>query len=350
MYSFESTSARSPRITLGRRALAVGALAFALMLGTAMDAFAQRCQPRRKLAPIVLTTLGPCKFNPDTFSFAGEPVQQASCLMRSTTPRRILGPYLESLPTPLAKRVGQSAGLPEREAVAALLIELGLVWDYAPFLWQPISRARDNDPAAPQARYLVIHDTSGPNFGRRPFPANIDEHRSINNLARFRCSDGRAIAHVVINRTGAMLLGHELAQPWRATRFERATRFGTTLKGLFLHVELVQPRRSRAGRGRGNDAMAPTPGFSEIQYERLALIYTIASVRAGRWLIPAFHAPIDADIRGGHDDPQNFDIEAFAVSIDQLGNRLIQQQHDRPAADAGAPRAGVVARDDENRD
>ncbi len=54
--------------------------------------------------------------------------------------------------------------MPDRDALAALLVELGLVWDYAPFLWQPISRARDNDPDAPQARYMVIHDTSGAEF------------------------------------------------------------------------------------------------------------------------------------------------------------------------------------------
>jgi hypothetical protein len=33
------------------------------------------------------------------------------------------------------------------------------------------------------------------------------------------------------------------------------------------------------------------------------LLYTIASVRAGEWLIPAFRAVIDGDVRGGHDDP-----------------------------------------------
>ncbi len=105
-------------------------------------------------------------------------------------------------------------------------------------------------------------------------------------------------------------------------RFERATRFGIDLKGLFLHVELVQPRRSQPGRGRNNDAQAPTPGFSDIQYDRLALIYTIASVRAERWLIPAFHIAIDSGIRGGHDDPQNFEIEAFAGSLQRLMARL----------------------------
>jgi hypothetical protein len=290
----------------------------------AVDAVAQRCQPRRALPRIVLATLGPCEFNPETLSFAGDGPQQAKCLMRSATERRNLGPHLESLPAALAGRVGQQSALPDRDALAVHLAELGLTFDYAPFLWQPLSRGRDNDPNAPQARYFVIHDTSGPNFGRRPFPVNIDEHRGINNLGRHRCADGWESAHVIINRAGAMLLGHEFSEPWRATRFERATRFGTDLKGLFLHVELVQPRRSQPGHGRRNDALAPTPGFSDIQYDRLALVYTIASVRAGHWLIPAFHIAIDSGIRGGHDDPQNFEVAAFAASIERLAKRLEQ--------------------------
>jgi hypothetical protein len=346
MTPFEPAATRMPRNILSGRVTVIVTLAIAYLFGTTIDAFAQRCQPRRRLPVVVLTTLGPCEFNPATLSFAGEPDRQAMCLMRSATSRRNLGPHLETLPPALATRVGQSSALPDRETLAALLVELGLVWDYAPFLWQPVSRARDNNPEAPQARYLVIHDTSGPNFGRRPFPVNIDEHRSINNLGRFRCGDGWEAAHIIINRAGAMLLGHELSEPWRAMRFERATRFGTDLKGLFLHVELVQPRRSQPGRGRGNDAQAPTPGFSDIQYDRLALIYTIASVRSGRWLIPAFHVAIDSGIRGGHDDPQNFEVEAFAAGIERLANQLVKhRQAAMPAEDP--PAAAVAAKSDE---
>ena len=344
MLTFRLMAATAPRRVALRRAGVIVALAVAYLCSTTIDAFAQRCQPRRKLPAIVLTTLGPCEFNPQTLSFAGEPDRQAMCLMRSATSRRNLGPYLGTLPEALAARVGQATGLPERETLAALLGELGLIWDFAPFLWQPLSRARDNDPDAPQARYFVIHDTSGPNFGRRPFPENIDEHRSINNLGRFRCGDGWEIAHVIINRMGRTMLGHELGQPWRAMRFERATRFGTDLKGLFLHVELVQPRRSQPGRGHRNDALAPTPGFSDVQYDRLALIYTIASVRAGRWLIPAFHVAIDSGIRGGHDDPQNFDVAAFAAGIERLTKALALAQSRQAAARDEAP--GVLARDD----
>ena len=167
------------------------------------------------------------------------------------------------------------------------------------------------------ARYFVIHDTSGPNYGSRSFPADIDDTSRINDLTHFECSDGHGKAHVVVNRVGGMLLNHELSIPWRETKFELAANFSGALKGLFLHTEMVQPRRSASRRGR-DDARAPNPGFTAAQYDRLALLYAIASVRAGRWLIPAFHAALDADIRNGHDDPLNFDVGSFAASVDRL--------------------------------
>ena len=108
----------------------------------------------------------------------------------------------------------------------------------------------------------------------------------------------------------------------RETKFEQAAEFGGELKGLFLHNEMIQPRRSAPGRGRRNDARSPDPAFTTAQYDRLALLYVIASVRAERWLIPAFHAAIDAQIANGHDDPLNFSIENFANSLDSLITKL----------------------------
>jgi hypothetical protein len=318
-------------------------LAAAMLCSSALEAYAQNCRPRSPRPPTPLTGMGVCEFNHETFSYAGEPAQQAMCLMRASDKTRNLGPQLESIPATLAGRVGQSTGLPERSALAAHLAESGLTYDFASFLWLPLSRARDNDPEAPQARYFVIHDTSAPFLGWSPFPADIDTNEKINNLARFACKDDWAIAHVFINRSGAMLLGRELSEPWRATKFERGTPFGSDLRGLFLHIELIQPRGVASHiRGR-NDARAPTPGFSAAQYERLALVYTIASVRSGRWLIPAFHTAIDAGIRGGHDDPQNFDVETFAASVDRLVEKLAPEL---PVAsirrDGGTVRATVA--------
>ena len=321
MFDSEGMIAPARRAT---KVVAVSVLTLVVILSASLEAYAQVCKPRRPRPPVVLTTMGPCEFNPETASFAGDPVEQAMCLMRSADRTRNLGPRLESLPRGIATRVGETTGLPDREALSEFLVEQGLVWDFAPFLWTPLGRARDNDPMAPQSRYLVIHDTSAPFIGGRPFPDDIDENRSINSLARYRCRDDWAFAHVFINRMGDMLLSRELSEPWRATKFERGTRFGADLKGLFLHVELVQPRGS-FGRGR-NDARAPDPGFSEAQYDRLALIYVIASVRAQRWLIPAFHVAIDSGVRGGHDDPQNFDVDAFSWSIDRLVRRLQYRQ------------------------
>ena len=153
------------------------------------------------------------------------------------------------------------------------------------------------------------------------FPADLDENAKINNLARFRCSDSFEIAHAVVNRMGGVFFGHDFGVPWRETKFERALFFGNALKGLFLHVEMIQPRRGGPGH-HANDIAAPNPGFTGAQYERLALLYTVASVRAGEWLIPAFHAVIDSDIRGGHDDPQNFQVTMLAQALEGILERL----------------------------
>ncbi len=271
--------------------------------------------------------MGPCLYDPATLSFAGEAAEQAKCLMRGMDHSRNLAPPMETLPAALAERVGNETGLPSREALSTLLSKKDLEWDFAAYLWQPVSRANDNDPNAPMARYFVIHDTSGPYFGRRSFPDNINVSPKINSLNGFRCSDGWGKAHVVINRSGGMLLSHELAIPWRETKFEQAANFAGALKGLFLHVELIQPRR-----GAHNDAQSPNPGFTTAQYDRLAFVYVIASVRSGRWLIPAFHAALDARIPNGHDDPLNFDAASFADSVQRLVDGLAGETGDAIAA------------------
>jgi hypothetical protein len=48
----------------------------------------------------------------------------------------------------------------------------------------------------------------------------------------------------------------------------------------------------------------------------------IASVRSRHWLIPAYHAALDADIPKGHDDPLNFDPESLAESIEAVVKKL----------------------------
>jgi hypothetical protein len=297
--------------------LAIG-FACVAIIGSVNAALAE-CRPGHFRPPFFIKTMGQCGFNSETLSFRGTPAQQAMCLMRGMDATRNLGPLLEGLPPGLAKRIGETTGLPTRETLSAYLSKLDLEWDFAAYLWQPLSRAHDNDPDAPMAKYFVIHDTSGPYYGHRAFPDDINVNPKVNNLRAFACSDEWGKAHVVVNRMGDSLLNHDFSIPWRETKFEQAAEFGGALKGLFVHIEMIQPRRAGAGRGDGH---SPDPAFTPAQYDRLALLYTIVSVRAGRWLVPAFHAALDADIRNGHDDPLNFKIDSFADSIDRLMENL----------------------------
>ncbi len=231
-------------------------LACALLAVSARTAWSADCKPNHFRPPFFIDTMGRCVFDWGALSFQGEPAQQARCLMRGMDKSRNLGPTLESLPPALEQRVGLDSGLPTREALSSYLSKLDLEWDFAAHLWQPVSHANDNDPDAPMARYFVIHDTSGPNYGRRPFPSDINGEAIFNKLADFKCDDGWGKAHVVINRSGDMLLSHELSIPWRETRFEQAANFAGTLKGLFLHTELIQPRKSVGRRSRQRRADA----------------------------------------------------------------------------------------------
>jgi hypothetical protein len=305
--------------------LLVASMASTVFGATSDDAWAAQCRPRKAKPVVNLTNMGPCAFEPEHLSFAGDPLDQARCLIRPVGVLARLGPTLDALPPVLSERVGRQALMPSRKAIAAVLAEMGFESQFAESLVFPVSRAQDGDPFGPSARYFVIHDTSGPRLRRF---SNIDTGR-FNNLRNFYCSDGWAIAHAVINRAGGIFVGHDFEEPWRATKFERAIRFGTDLKGLFLHVEMIQPRRGRGG------TIAPTPGFSPAQYDRLALLYAMASVRAGAWLIPAFHATIDGGIRNGHDDPQNFDLSSFASSLEHLLARF--EKADEPQVSQVAP-------------
>jgi hypothetical protein len=302
-----------------RRVIAAG-FACAFFGISTQAALSHGCKPYHFRSPFFVKTMGRCGFDPASLSFRGDPVEQARCLMRGMDQSRNLAPPLATLPAALADRIGTDIALPSREALSTFLSKQDLEWDFAAYLWMPVSRANDNDPAAPMARYFVIHDTSGPNFGHRAFPDGIDAGSKINSLDNFKCSDGWGKAHVVVNRTGDMLLNHELGIPWRETKFELAANFSGALKGLFLHIELIQPRRAM-GWGR-NDAQSPNPAFTAAQYDRLALLYVIASVRAKHWLIPAYHAALDADIPNGHDDPLNFDPQNFADSLTAVVKKL----------------------------
>ncbi|NJC05037.1 hypothetical protein GGQ97_000830 [Sphingomonas kaistensis] len=259
--------------------------------------------------------VGLCRFETAALSFAGSPAEQARCLMTPVGKRGVLGPAPSRLPKGLAPLLEGRSALPDKTMVARLLaaenMDIG-------GLDAPVSRARDGDPAAPLARYFVIHDTSTPYYGDDPFPADVDRDAKVNSFAYYFPANADPekfpVAHLFLNRIGQVLVGQPLSRPWRATKLETRV-IGLPAKGLFLHIETVMPRRRDPAIEGWNDAIAPKPGFSRTQYDRLALLYIALSVRAGSWLIPAQHATIDHGLPQAHDDPQNFRLNDFDKAL-----------------------------------
>lgn len=260
-----------------------------------------------------------CDFDSRLLQFRGSPKKQARCLLRAVTIGGELGPPLSRLPDPLDALVGEKIRI-KREAFRKFLDssrisddEIGGSLD----LKLALTKLPDGDEI--QSLYFVIHDTSTPNLLSKPFPADIDTAAwRGNNLAVWK---RQPVAHVFVNRIGQSVTTADFSTPvakgW-GTKFARDV-LGAEGKALQLHIELVQPRRRDPEKGGPeNDRIAPEPGFTDAQYKRLALIYAAASIRRGSWLIPAFHAAVDAGIPDAHDDPQNFELAKFARELREL--------------------------------
>ncbi|MDT5063686.1 MAG: hypothetical protein QOH63_4145 [Acidobacteriota bacterium] len=262
----------------------------------------------------------PCAFDDTSLSYTGTPQEQARCLMRPVLKGGHLGAPFKKLPAPLDKLIGKPLSV-EKAALERYLAEHKISEaDIGGSLSDPVSPANPIEANAPRARYFVIHDVSTPNYLEAPFPPDINEATWVwNDLSRKWV--GKKVTHVYINRLGASVTAvdfkTQLPDPNHGTKFAR-DHLRNKGKGLYLHVELVQPRRRDPQGSPGNDAIAPMPGFTDTQLERLALVYIAASVRSGGWLIPAFHAAVDVGIPDAHDDPQNFDTTRWANQLRAL--------------------------------
>lgn len=266
----------------------------------------------------------PCKFNEKTFQFAGTPVEQARCLLRPNGRGGELGPELEKLPSPIEKLVGKATAL-RKDKLRKYLKELNVSEDtIGGSLDLPLSSSKLPDGSSIQAMYFVIHDTSSPYLRDEPFPENFDTDKAWrgNNLSIWI---NQPVAHIFVNRLGESITTTPFAETTRkgwGTKFAREV-LKADGKGMQLHIELVQPRRRDSNdRNPNNDLIAPTPGFTPGQYEKLALLYICAGVRRGTWLIPGYHSAFDAGIKGAHDDPQNFELEKFASALKKLLKKL----------------------------
>lgn len=266
----------------------------------------------------------PCKFDEKTLQFAGLPVEQARCLLRPNGVGGGLGPELKKLPKPLEKLIGKPAVL-SKEKLAKYLTAKGIPEDaLGGPVNTPLSTSKLPGGESMQALYFVIHDTSSPYLKDEPFPADFDTDKN------WRGNDlqiwvKQPVAHIFVNRLGESLtttpFGETARKGW-GTKFARDV-LKAEAKGLQLHIELVQPRRRDPNdKNLENDLIAPSPGFTGQQYERLALLYICASVRRGTWMIPAYHSAIDAGIKGAHDDPQNFELQRFADALSSLIRKI----------------------------
>ena len=266
-------------------------------------AAAQLFAPPAKPAPPV-----DCKFDHVTLTFAGTPVEQTRCLLRHVKQGGTASPEAD-LPPTLASLVG---GRPQIDFVklAAALRKARIPLPAA----SPVSETSDHRRAA----YFVIQDTSSPYIGGEQFAPNFDRSVRYNDINQFLGKD--AVAHIFNDRWGRVSVGHDFEVGWRATKLERAV--GEGVRGRFLHIENLQPRRADPNGPPKNDRIGPQPGFTPRQYRTLGLLYVLASARLGQWMVPAFHANIDRGIPLAHDDPQHFDLAAFDREVERWLKRL----------------------------
>ena len=267
------------------------------------------------LLPSVLAAQSVCsRFQavPGRCDFGAAPIEQAKCLLRPVKKFANLGEPLRELPAPLDTLIGQptetsvtldqlkrflaAKGIAETDVGGSLSVRLS------------------------KPKYLVIHDTSD-FLELNEFPSNInDAGASLNKLSR-RVT--KKVCHIYINRVGdsATAVVFEAAAPPTGTKFGLCH---SAQRREFLHIENIQPRIRDRSVVFPNDALAPEPGFPDAQLERLALVYVVASVRAGKWLIPAYHSPIDLGYPDAHDDPQNFNLQTWAAKLQQLIEEIRQ--------------------------
>jgi hypothetical protein len=257
------------------------------------------------------------KFDTLKMQFAGTKHEQALYLLRYVKKYANLGENLSTLPVFIDSLLTDKVKILRKRKLKKYLdqhqlkdIEIGGAID------SPICEVDGK-----KASYFVIHDTSNFLTGATSFPNNIDSvswtGNRLDNKLDFK------LTHIFINRLDNSITSNNFGKPIHGTKFELPTRnplITKNIKGSFIHIEVVQPRI--ADPGKKNDAIAIVPGFTDAQYQRLALLYLIASFRKGDWLVPTFHAVLDDGIKDGHDDPQNFEMDKFDLALSSIYHQI----------------------------
>lgn len=265
------------------------------------------------LTPAHAAEYGPCKFNSVTLRFAGTVEQTAACLLRKV---RELGSGADAQPIPdwLLQRMAKPVSFTAAQ-LDAYLARVQIARD------ELTDRSALGD--APSIRYFVIHDTSSPETATTDtsFPTTINDASWPGNSLNGWTGVARKV-NLIVSRDGRS----RLFQPWGTPRPSPATKLEQTnfvpaARGVFVHVENIQPRLKPPGSWGWR---APVPGFGPAQEKRLALAYMVASLHAGRWLIPAYHFNIDQGLSAnGHDDPQHADLATWVAELAALETEIL---------------------------
>ena len=223
----------------------------------------------------------PCEFNEKTLQFVGTPVEQARCLLRPNKIGGVLEQPLKNLPRPLEDLIGQAVVI-KKESLRKFLTKHKI--DEATIggkLDESLSQSKLPNGDLIQTLYFIIHDTSSPYLKDAAFPEHFDTDANWkgNDLTIWL---KQPVAHIFVNRLGDSItttpFGETVRKGW-GTKFAHDF-MKAPGKGLQIHIELMQPRRRDSTNSNPeNDLIAPFPGFTDKQYERLALLY-IADHRA----------------------------------------------------------------------
>jgi hypothetical protein len=256
-------------------------------------------------------SIGGCKFDTVTHQFKGGLSEQAECLLRKVKPKGS-GATNQPIPGWLNAHIGTLVTF-TKASLGRYLTDNGIATtDITVSL---------NPGDAPDLRYFVIHDTSSPEEPQASgFPSNIDSPDYAGNKLSSWTGRITQRVNVIVTRDGRSKVFQDWAakRPLAATKLELQA-YAKSSKKYFVHVENVQPRLKPA---HSFAWIAPDPGLSAKQEQRLAVAYVVASFRAGSWLVPAYHFNIDEGLPEGHDDPQNTDLASWVGKIEQIESSL----------------------------
>lgn len=258
-------------------------------------------------SPTVAANIGPCAFDSQTLRFAGTTVQTTECLLKKVRPKGS-GSDRQPIPEWLSQRVLKPFPFSAEQIDRYLKA-------------QGIQRSEISDRLiagdVSGIRYFVIHDTSSPeiSYPSTTFPDDINASTwSGNRLEGW--PDLAQRVNLLIARDGTS----RVLRPWGTVRSKPATKLEQTsnvpaARPLFVHVENIQPRIKPQGSWAWK---APEPGLGSNQEQRLALAYLVASLHAGKWLIPAYHFNIDQGFEEVHDDPQNMNLISWVDRVSSI--------------------------------